>query len=247
MTDKSLFTEIQPAPERLYVVGDIHGCPDELLVLLEHLKTKEKISEKDAVVFIGDYIDRGPNSFGAVEVLIEFQKAYANAKFLKGNHEDSFLDYCELGGDAGPVYFFNGGVQFFQSYGLSSVDPHHSIMAQLPETHQKFYKELLTGITVPGYLIVHAGIRPEVPLEEQTLQDLLWIRDEFLEYEGALPATVVFGHTPLPEVLFEPGGRIGIDTGLVYGNRLSCIELKSSNLIQVRRGMRKVLCTNLKE
>jgi serine/threonine protein phosphatase 1 len=198
-----------------YVIGDIHGC----LRPLQRLLKKIAPQPGDEVIFIGDYIDRGPESREVVEMLLGLP--YPSV-FLLGNHEKMLLDY--LTGDDGGIYLPNGGLATLKSYGGD--------FANIPPAHLSFFHGLRPKYETPGFLFVHAGIRPMVPLDNQTVDDLVWIRQEFFQFVGRYPKPVVFGHTPLRQVLLTPD-RIGIDTGCVYGGKLTCVKLPSREVIQV--------------
>lgn len=236
----SVFTYREELPYRLFVVGDIHACPSELNSLLEYMKGKLSLGSNDLVVFIGDYIDRGPDSKAVLETLVDFRKEFPSAVFLKGNHEDMLLGYLGLGGTLGANYMYNGGVQFLMSYKLSSVDPPSEIIGKLPAEHLEFVKTLERGLVVGDFILVHAGLNPLAELEQQEERDLFWIRDEFIMNIHRFEKTVVFGHTPYEEIMVSPPYKIGIDTGLVYGNKLSCVELLRREYFQVARGSKRV-------
>ena len=228
-----------------YVVGDIHGCPDELACLLEALP----LEPADRLVFLGDYIDRGPDSKGVISYLIEWQrKGKQEIVFLKGNHEDMFLSYLGLAGRYGEMFLFNGGGATLASYGVSprNATP-KDILSVVPREHIAFLQELRMYSLLEDYLCVHAGIHPTKPLWQQVEEELLWIRDEFILNPHSLPYTVLFGHTPQREVLFHLPYKIGLDTGLVYGNRLSCLEVNEKVLYQIARGIKKVTRRIVKE
>jgi serine/threonine protein phosphatase 1 len=209
---KSLIASDEPAT---YVIGDIHGC----LRPLQRLLKKIAPQPGEEVVFIGDYIDRGPQSREVVEYLLGLPY---RCVFLLGNHERMLLDY--LTGNDGGIYLPNGGLATLQSYGGD--------FANIPPAHLSFFHALRPMYETPGFLFVHAGIRPMVPLDKQTMDDLVWIRQEFFQFIGRFPKPVVFGHTPLRQVLLTPD-RIGIDTGCVYGGKLTCLKLPSRKVIQV--------------
>jgi serine/threonine protein phosphatase 1 len=175
-------------------------------------------SETDEVVFVGDYVDRGPDSKGVIDYLLSLKGRYT---FLMGNHERMFLDY--LHGKERPLFLYNGGAATMESYGA---------LSNIPAAHIDFLNSLHLYYETDEYLFVHAGIRPGIPLQQQDPGDLLWIREEFYAYPGRYPKTVVFGHTPMREVLMG-GDRIGIDTACVYGNKLTCLILPSRQAIQV--------------
>ncbi len=198
-----------------YVIGDIHGCLRPLQRLLDKIAPRPG----DEVVFIGDYIDRGPQSREVVEHLLGLPY---RCIFLLGNHEKMLLDF--LTGDDQGLFLANGGLATLESYGGD--------FANIPPAHLRFFHSLQRMYETVGHLFVHAGIRPLVPLKEQTVDDLVWIRGEFFQFVGRFPKPVVFGHTPLRQVLLAPD-RIGIDTGCVYGGKLTCLKLPDRQIIQV--------------
>ncbi len=245
--DDRTIRRITSIPRRLFAVGDIHGCSRELLSLLKHLEGPLALSNEDLVVFIGDYIDRGVFSKIVVDQLIEFKTKFPSTVFLRGNHEDMFLSYLGLGGYAGEVYLDNGGVQTLESYGIPEHTPPLSVLSLIPEKHRRFYNELEYGVEVAEFLLVHAGIRPGVELDQQNPHDLMWIRAEFTTSEHSLGKTVVFGHTPYEDVLIHLPYKVGIDTGAVYGNMLSCIELVEGDVFQVDFGDTTVKAASLRD
>ncbi len=230
---------------RCYVIGDIHGCPDELASLIENLP----LEPQDRLVFLGDYIDRGPDSKGVVSYLIDRQsKLPQKMTFLKGNHEDMFLAYLGLGGQYPDMFLYNGGGSTLLSYGISPrVRDSSEILARIPESHLEFFRGLKGYFLVEPYLCVHAGVHPLKPLDQQSEEELLWIRNEFILNRHSLPFTVLFGHTPQKAVFFDLPSKIGLDTGLVYGNELSCLEIQEKVLFQVRRGKKAVTQTQVRD
>lgn len=221
-----------------YVIGDIHGCLAEVRYLIEQLP----LERGDRLVFLGDYIDRGPDSNGVVSYLLDLRnQGNVGVIFLKGNHEDMFLDYLGLSGNHGDVFLNNGGHATLASYGIASTSsPGAEIAQELPQSHLTFYKNLETFCVLGSYLCVHAGIQPLKKLEEQTAAEMYWIRGEFIRNSHKLPFTVLFGHTPQKEVLFDLPYKIGLDTGLVYGNKLSCLAIEEKLLYQIKRGTNTV-------
>jgi serine/threonine protein phosphatase 1 len=223
---------------RCYVIGDIHGCLDELRYLVEALP----LESGDRLVFLGDYVDRGPNSKGVLNYILELHKLDGLELIcLKGNHEDMFLAYLGLSGHHGDMFLYNGGYATLISYGLSSKQSSsNEIILRISPDHIEFLKSLRTYFIMEPFLCVHAGINPSKPLANQTTSDLLWIRDEFIHNPHRLPYTVLFGHTPRVAVLFDLPYKIGLDTGLVYGNKLSCLEIVEKVLYQINRGQKEV-------
>lgn len=222
---------------RLFVVGDIHACPAELEALIHSLS----LHREDRLVFLGDYIDRGPGSREVIDFLLGLKgSGEGELVFLKGNHEDMFLHYLGYSGHYGEAFLFNGGYTTLKSYGLSPLLAGGDMAVALPEAHLRFLLELKTCYPLGDVLCVHAGVNPLRPLEEQDEEELLWIREEFIYNPHSLPYTAIFGHTPQREVFFHLPYKVGIDTGLVYGGKLSCLELTEKKLFQVRRGSRRV-------
>jgi serine/threonine protein phosphatase 1 len=217
---------------RLYVVGDIHGCAKELEALLRGLD----LAPDDTLAFVGDYIDRGPDSRAVVGLLLGVQRDRPGTVFLRGNHEDMCLDYLGRHGHWGEAWRLNGGAATLQSYGLGAKASGAEAAARIPATHVAFFESLATSYVAERWLLVHAGIRPSVSLEEQDEEDLLWIREEFIAQVHPLPYTVVFGHTPQRHVLVDLPYKIGIDTGCVYGGWLTALELSERMLYQVPYG-----------
>ena len=235
-----LIRRVSARPKRLFVIGDIHGCFDELSTLLDFLEQKEKLDQEDLVIFIGDYIDRGGFSKEVVEKLLSFSRMFPKTVFLKGNHEDMLLGFLGLEGDGGEYYLQNGGKDTLLSYGFVTDMPAEEIAAQFPEEHRAFYQRLDHGVLLGEFLFVHAGVDPGKPLSRQSKRDLLWIRQAFTQNTHELPYTVVFGHTPFEEIFFDPPFKLGIDTGLVYGNKLTCLELVEGLVYQVETRDREV-------
>lgn len=238
---------ITERPSRLFAIGDIHGCADELHSLLRALVDKEAVSSSDQVIFLGDYIDRGPASKDVVSQLLAFRARYPKTVFLKGNHEDMFLDFLGFGGRLAQSCLVNGGEETFHSYGINPLQPVSDIVAQMPSDHVDFFRNLELGVSLAEFLFVHAGVNPFNPLEKQLVRDLMWIRREFTTFEHNLGKTVVFGHTPFEDVLIHLPFKIGIDTGLVYGNKLSAVELVHGSLYQVDRGDSVVRQSSLRD
>jgi serine/threonine protein phosphatase 1 len=222
---------------RSFVIGDIHGCRAELEVLLRGLG----LDGSDRLVFLGDYIDRGPDPRGVIDRLLALaEDPSRECVFLRGNHEDMLLAYLGRGGHYGEAFLANGGDVTAGSYGLEGVVRPERLAAAMPETHLRFVESLPLVHAQGQYVMVHAGVRPGRPLEAQTAHDLMWIRDEFIAYPHELGCTVVFGHTPVRSVLRDLPYKIGIDTGCVYGGALTALELPALTTHAVRHGSRTV-------
>ncbi|MDI6727031.1 MAG: hypothetical protein QMD32_08685, partial [Smithellaceae bacterium] len=194
-------------------------------------------------------IDRGPDSKGVLDRLIRLQEEYRQVVFLQGNHEGLFLDYYFRGKEE--MFFANGGLATIASYRtekrFSPGEPTDMSLAWhlgiaeslketrrdllLPEGHLDFFLTLLPLFETDDYLFVHAGLRPGIGLTDQHIDDLTWIRGEFVHSPCLFPKTVVFGHTVFPEP-FIRRDRIGIDTGAVFGGKLTCLELPTMKFYQ---------------
>lgn len=204
--------------EKIFAIGDIHGCLDKLQALMEKVDID---ADRDTLVFTGDYIDRGPNSFEVVEYLINLQNRFRKIIFLKGNHEDLFEKYLSGTLPNNIVYFQDGGRQTMESYLKKNLK---NSTCPIPHKHLDFFKSLLYSYQTDDYIFVHAGLRDHVPFDLQDPDDLLWMRGSFIKSDYDFGKRVIFGHTPFRKPLVLPN-KIGIDTGAVYGNKLTCIEL----------------------
>lgn len=212
---------------KIFAIGDIHGC----LSKLERLISKTDIDNKeDTLVFIGDYIDRGADSKGVVDFVLDLKRKMRTVICLKGNHEQMFLDYVCLNKNE-DLYLSNGGETTIASYGYRNIRGDRKL--NVPDSHMEFFNSLLSCYETDDYIFVHAGLRKNVLLKDQKIQDMLWIRHDFIMSSYDFGKTVVFGHTPMShsKPLFLPG-RIGIDTGAVYGGFLTCVELPSKKIYQ---------------
>ena len=232
---------IAEPPGRIFAIGDIHGTLAELETLLGFLETERALSQDDLVVFVGDYVDRGPDTSAVISTLIAFRKRFPAAVFLQGNHEDMLLDFLGFSGSQGGVYLLNGGGSTLRSYGLPMSMAPREVVNELPNDHVAFLLGLDSYVRVGGYAFVHAGLNPLRPFEGQDGKDLFWIRDEFIANIHPFGLAVIFGHTPYQNVLFHLPYKIGIDTGLVYKNMLTCLSITERELLQVRAGTRKVI------
>lgn len=225
-----------PVGARLFVIGDVHGCREELVRLLDAVP----LEDGDDLVFLGDYVDRGPDSAGVVAALLEVARARPRTVFLRGNHEDMLLDYLGRDGVYGDAFVTNGGRATAHSYGIAGTFDRTTLAEAIPPAHLDFFGRTTLMHRRPGVVCVHAGVRPGVPLDAQTKEDLLWIREEFLRPPHGLDATVVFGHTPHRDVVAHLPGKLGIDTGCVYGGMLTALELPARVVHQIRLGHRRV-------
>jgi serine/threonine protein phosphatase 1 len=218
---------------RLYVIGDIHGRFDLLERMIELINADIKVRGNQClIVTLGDYIDRGPDSRAVVDRLLN-NPFSGNFIPLKGNHEallDSFLENPA----EGATWWRLGGWETLKSYGIAAKPRmtrrgFTKVATQLREALSRqqleFFKSLKTSLIVGNYFLCHAGVRPGIALEHQREEDLLWIRDEFLDAQIDFGKIVVHGHTPVrdPDV---QANRINIDTGAFLTGRLTCIVLE---------------------
>ena len=222
-----------PDSLRVYAIGDIHGRYDLLIRLLDLISSDLNSAPAAAVrlVFLGDYIDRGPDSCSVLQHLMHLLPRKFNTDFLMGNHERMLLDALDDGAKVA-IWLANGGAATYNSY-RSFIHASGSIVAtrpertlELPENHHRFLRELRLLVQYGDYLFVHAGIRPGIALQNQAPDDLLWIREPFLSHRGSHGVVVVHGHTPADAPEFR-GNRIGIDTGAVFTGRLTALVLEA--------------------
>jgi hypothetical protein len=196
-------------------------------------------ADRSVTVFIGDYIDRGPDSRAVLDLLLRWRLDNESV-FMRGNHE-TFLPRFLADSRSLDSWRQNGGLETLLSYGLKPTihpDRHEQVRLAdelkdaLPRQHLDFLESLALSFTCGEFLFVHAGIRPGVPIQEQTENDLLWIREEFLAHEQPFERFVVHGHTPVnaPDLR---SNRINIDTGAFATGRLTCIVIEGSGIVQL--------------
>jgi serine/threonine protein phosphatase 1 len=228
-----------PSGSRIYAIGDVHGRA-ELLRHLHHLVHEDAYrhqAPRNVVVYLGDYIDRGDESRGVIDLLLGEPLPGFEHVHLKGNHEASLLQFLD---DLaiGPSWMLYGGAATLYSYGVRPPEPmtdtgelmraQRELAARLPDAHRAFLGALPLVHVEGDYLFVHAGIRPGVPLDRQTPEDLMWIREEFLESDADYGKIVVHGHTITEEPEVRRN-RIGIDTGAFASGRLTCLALAGTD------------------
>lgn len=224
-----------PDGTRVYAIGDIHGRLDLLRALHDMILSDAAAvdAERRVVVYLGDIIDRGDHSREVIDLLLDQPLEGFEAIHLMGNHEDFALRFLEDTGVA-LSWFANGGDATLYSYGVGrgggslvgqDVDALQAqFLRALPKTHRAFLRGLAPYHVEGDYLFVHAGIRPGVSIEEQTPDDLYWIRDEFLTADEDFGKVVIHGHTITEEADVQEN-RIGIDTGAYITGRLTAIVL----------------------
>lgn len=221
-----------PPGRRVYAVGDVHGCDERLAAL--HAMVAQDLSARPCpaplLVHLGDYVDRGPDSRGVVRRLATGAPLPGLPTVnLMGNHEATMLDALSGQGAAMTDWMIQGGREALTSWGGDPDAPRGEWARHVPEADLAFLRGLALTHREGGYLFVHAGVRPGVAIEAQERQDLLSIRQAFLFSEANLGVVVVHGHTPKPEPVLRHN-RIGIDTGAVYGQRLTCAVLEGDQV-----------------
>ena len=230
-----------PAGQALYAVGDVHGRLDLLDALLERIRADADRHPSDEVrelVMLGDYIDRGPDSRGVVDRLIDGPPPGFRQVCLMGNHEDALLAFLD-GHREGLDWLSYGGLETLLSYGVplrrmpnspeAVAELRQDLARTLPKSHEEFFRGGSHLYEAGDYVFVHAGVRPGTPLDRQSAGDLMWIRDDFLRSRSPLPGhIVVHGHTivDLPQDLHH---RINVDTGAFISGRLTCLVLRGQD------------------
>ena len=230
-----------PDGVRIYAITDIHGCAhllDQMLRVIDadvaHSRPRHAIE-----VFMGDYIDRGPDSRSTLDLLIE-RSQRGNVVFLKGNHE-AFLDDVFRDPARMSNWLQVGGLETLMSYGLSpSVNPdgdeQRELMRELsevmPARHRDFLRRLRLSFSCGDFFFVHAGVRPGIRLADQREEDLLWIREDFLQCKNRFSKYIVHGHTPVrsAEIL---ANRANIDTGAYATGNLTLLSIQGSRLLAI--------------
>jgi serine/threonine protein phosphatase 1 len=225
---------------RVYAIGDIHGRADLLERLLARIEAdfQGRPAARGRIVYLGDYVDRGPDSQGVIDILLADPPAGLDAVHLKGNHEDFLLRFADDGA-AGETWLMNGGGATMASYGVTeAADTFHAIwhldeirqdfVDAMPAAHVAFFRALAPYHVEGDYLFVHAGIRPGIALERQSAEDMMWIRDDFLRAESDFGHVVVHGHSARPDPVERPN-RIGIDTMAYRSGRLTALALEGTS------------------
>ncbi len=230
-----------PADLRVYAIGDVHGRADLLKRLM--LSIREDASDLEegrraVLVFLGDYVDRGFQSKEVIDYLLSEELDAFEVVFLKGNHEAAFLEFMSDPA-FGPQWAKFGGSETLTSYGIrppraqtAAADWSEAcrrLNEALPTSHRGFLQTLAPSVVIGDYAFVHAGMRPGRPIEEQTEDDLLWIRDSFLNDKSEFEQVVVHGHTPIPAP-HRDHRRIGVDTGAYLSGKLTAVRLDGTSV-----------------
>ncbi|RWB29603.1 MAG: serine/threonine protein phosphatase [Mesorhizobium sp.] len=233
-----------PGGMRIYAVGDVHGRLDLLVAMYRRIaaEIREARPADWRVIHLGDYVDRGPNSKGVLDFLIEVRKRDPRHLMLAGNHDIGFLDFLDAP-DADGLFMRYGGIQTAQSYGVvlnegggawfgrseaALRQGHAALVEAVPKSHVDFLQSLAFSLTFGDFFFCHAGIRPGIALESQSTQDLIWIRDVFHNHSGLHPKIVVHGHTPVPEAEVMVN-RVNIDTLAYQTGNLSALVVDGAD------------------
>lgn len=237
---RGLIAADDPSPKgkagcRAYAIGDIHGRLDLLDVMLRRIEQDRaaRPARKTYIIFLGDLVDRGPESAGVVERLRNYRPDGAQPIFLMGNHEEYLLHILSGERNILANWIKYGGLECAQSYGVSAELLRHGaeeeairrIQAAVPLLHRQFLESFADTFRFGDYLFVHAGIRPGVPIEDQDKADLRWIREPFLTDSKEHGCVVVHGHT-IVEQVEERRNRIGIDTGAYQSGILTALAIE---------------------
>jgi len=228
-----------PPGLRLYAIGDIHGRADLLAELLAAIAVDvdQRAAAENRLVYLGDYVDRGPRSAGVIDLVLEGAPRHCEVVALMGNHEEMMLRFLRGEIALGRTWMLNGAQATLESYGVEApewlaTDPVferacEKLAARMPPRHRAFLDRLALTHEAGDYLFVHAGVRPGVPLAEQQSEDLLWIRDEFLDCTEDFEKRIVHGHSIAPKPMIHRN-RIGIDTGAYASGTLTALALEGA-------------------
>lgn len=227
-----------PPGRRVYAVGDVHGQLERLHELHDAIRRDlvTHPASEPTLVHIGDLIDRGPDSAGVVDLLAAGPPVPdVPTVNLMGNHEWMLLSaLARHHDDAAEHWLANGGGASLASWGIAPDVPPEEWLDLIPRAHLVFLRDLRRTWRQDGYLFVHAGVRPMLRVSDQVADDLLWIREPFLNWRGAMlpdapEVAIVHGHTPVPQPVVRRN-RIGIDTGAGKGGPLTCAVLEGADV-----------------
>jgi serine/threonine protein phosphatase 1 len=232
MIELSRAPAVVPPGRRVYAIGDIHGCDVQLADL--HAIIAEDLArrpvDEPVLLHIGDYVDRGADTAGVLRRLIAGAPIeVVQVVNLVGNHDETMLHALSGDRPAATDWLFTGGRPALESYGIDPDSPRESWPERVPPEHLEFLRGLTLSHREGGYFFVHAGVRPGVALEQQQREDLLRMRQPFLYSEMSFGAVVVHGHTPVKEPVVRHN-RIAIDTGAVFGGKMTCLVLEGETL-----------------
>jgi len=228
-----------PPGERVYAVGDIHGradlCADMQALIRSHMAQTPSASV--TVVWLGDYVDRGPSTREVIDLLLAFAEKRMRSVFLMGNHEEALLSFLVHPRES--LHWFRlGGLETLASYGidikayhlgLGPEDIRDAFFAALPDRHRDFLLSLELSHVMGDFFFCHAGVRPGIALEAQDPHDLIWIREEFHNAQEDFGKLIVHGHTPVAKPELRPN-RVNVDTGAFATGRLTCAVIEGNEI-----------------
>lgn len=231
-----------PKGTRVYAIGDIHGCLEELNLVFEKIERDLLANpvRDHTILTVGDYCDRGPDSAGVIDALMGVARKHPTV-FLRGNHDQRLLEFLDIPDETGDFFLTYGGIETLASYGVSAASHRdfrelsRMLRRSMPEEHVRFLDGLDLRHVMGDYLFVHAGIRPGIPIDRQSPRDLMWIRNEFLQFSGDHGLVVVHGHTISEKPEFARN-RINIDTGAFASGRLTCLVLEDDQQRLIQTG-----------
>lgn len=237
--------------ELVYAIGDVHGCYELMKDVLARLAAdyaERAQGRRPILVFLGDYVDRGPHSARVMEALVWLQRrGDLEIHFLKGNHEQALLEFLDAPERGGPWIGF-GGAETLLSYGVEPpaaeagaeayLQARDELLERMPASHLRLLQQLETMVVIGDYAFVHAGVRPGAPLAEQAENDLMWIRRGFVDQPGPFEKVIVHGHTWLSEQPQITEHRLGLDTGGYATGVLTAARIEDGEfeILQARRG-----------
>nr|WP_261295365.1 metallophosphoesterase family protein [Sphingomonas hylomeconis] len=223
-----------PQGRRVYAIGDVHGMADLLVALIDQISADDAARGPATthIVFLGDLVDRGPDTARVLDLLIEARFGTATLHFVAGNHEEMMLASIDNRNGERDAWLSFGGAEALESYGIAAAAIaaggfalEHAMRTAIPAAHLEFMAGFDDSVRIGDYLFVHAGILPGVPLDAQQPRDLRWIRNKFLDSQVDHGVMVVHGHTVVDEPTFARN-RIGIDTGAYQSGKLTALGLE---------------------
>ena len=242
--------------ETIYAIGDVHGDLEQLLEAHRRIEAdKDARASRDyTLVYVGDLVDRRPDSKGVLDFVIDGVGQGAPWVTLKGNHDRLFQWFLEDAERKDPILRPDytwlhprmGGRDTLRSYGVEVAEDYDlkalqaEALAKVPQDHRDFLEKMPISYEAGEYFFTHAGIRPEVALDRQVEDDLIWIRGDFLDYEGRHPKIIVHGHSPVENVIHY-GNRINVDTGAAWGHKLSTVAIEGDDVFLLGSGGRERL------
>lgn len=230
-----------PDGMRLYAIGDVHGCDDLLAEMHDEIAADlaQRPVTDHRIIHVGDYGDRGPDSAAVIGRLAAMTAADDRVICLRGNHDAMLLDFLDDPFENAMMLLSNGGDATLRSYGvmptmMGRLTGDFGALAErlksaMPDADLAFLRGLPLTARFGDYFFCHAGVRPGIPLDAQDPEDLVWIREDFLWDDGDHGVVVVHGHTPVNKPEVRPN-RINVDTGAVFGGRLTCVVLEETDI-----------------